>query len=148
MTEVSVSSDFDQPASVVWTIIADFCGINRWLPGIERVEAEERGKRRRIILPDGGIVLEEEIGRDEVAMSLTYVVISAPMPFNNYRSTMRVEPRGNGCTLHWSASFNPNGPEDKVARLVGSLYRAGINGLKLIVELTVDQSVQTQSENR
>lgn len=140
MTEVTVTGDFDRPASILWAIIGDFCGIDRWLPGIERVETEEGGKRRRIILPDGGIVLEEEIARDEDAMSLTYIVISAPMPFNDYRSTMRVESRGEGCTLYWTASFNPNGPEEKVARLIDSLYRVGINGLKSMAGLTPQHS--------
>ena len=134
MTEVSISGDFDRPASVLWAAIGDFCGIGRWLPGIQRVEAEDAGRRRRIILPDGGVVLEQEIERDDDAMSLTYIVITAPMPFSNYRSTIRIEPHGEGCTLWWTATFDPIGPEDKVARLVGALYRAGIKGLQLLIE--------------
>ena len=74
-------------------------------------------------------------------MSLNYIVITAPMPFSNYRSTIRIEPRGDGCTLWWTATFDPIGPEDKVARLVGALYRAGIKGLQSLVERPAPQSV-------
>jgi hypothetical protein len=141
MTDVSISGDFNRPATVLWAAIGDFCGIGRWLPGIQQVQAEDGGKRRRIILPDGGVVLEQEIERDEAAMSLTYTVITAPMPFSNYRSTMCIEPRGDGCSLRWSATFSPIGSEDKVARLVGSLYRAGIKGLQALVDPTARESV-------
>lgn len=140
MTKVSISGDFDRPACVLWAAIGDFCGIGQWLPGIQRVEAEDAGRRRRIILPDGGVVLEQEIERDEDAMSLTYIVITAPMPFKNYRSTIRIEPHDGGCTLWWTATFDPVGPEDKVARLVGALYRAGIKGLQSLIAGPAPQS--------
>ncbi len=136
MTDVSVSGNFDWPAAVLWATIGDFCGIDRWLPGIQRVEAEEAGKRRRIILPNGGVVLEQEVARDEANMLLTYTVIAAPMPFTNSRSTMCVESRGESCSVRWSATFTPIGPEDKVARLVGSLYNAGLKGLQLLAART------------
>lgn len=139
MTDVSVSDDFDRPAVVLWAAISDFCGIGRWLPGIQRVEAEDGGKRRRIMLPNGGVVLEQEVARDEATMSLTYSVIAAPMPFTNYRSTMRVESRGESCSVCWSATFTPTGPEDKVARLVGSLYKAGLKGLHSFVTRTAGE---------
>lgn len=141
MTDVSVSGDFDRPAAVLWAAISDFCGIGRWLPGIQRVEAEDGGKRRRIILPNGGVVLEQEVARDEATMSLTYTVIAAPMPFSNYRSTMCVDSRGDGCSVCWSATFTPIGPEDKVARLVGSLYKAGLKGLHSVVDGNVGETL-------
>ncbi len=129
MTDVAISAEFDRPATVVWAAVSDFCGVGRWLPGVVRVEAEDDGKRRRIILPDGGIVLEQEVARDESGMALSYTVIEAPMPFRDYRSTMLVQGAGDGCTVRWSATFTPVGPEDKVARLVGRLYEAGLQGL-------------------
>ena len=139
MTDVSTIVDFDRPAAVVWAAISDFCGIGRWLPGIARVEAEDGGKRRRIILPNGGVVVEQEVARDEAAMTLTYTVIEAPMPFKDYRSTMRVQSmgeRGERCSVRWSATFTPLDLEDKVARLVGALYNAGLRGLQKFVAPT------------
>jgi len=133
MTDVSTSVDFDRPAAVVWAVISDFCGIDRWLPGIARVEAEDGGRRRRIILPDGGVVVEQQVARDDAAMTLTYTVIEAPMPFTDYRSTMRVQSMGERCSVRWSATFTPLDLEDKVARLVGALYNAGLRGLQELV---------------
>lgn len=136
MTDVSISKDFDRPAAAVWPAISDFCGIGRWLPGIDRVEAEDGGKRRRIILPNGGVVLEQEVARDDAAMTLTYTVIEAPMPFADYRSTMCVQSMGERCSVRWSATFTPLQPEDKVARLVTALYNAGLRGLQELVART------------
>lgn len=133
MTDVSTSVDIDRPAAVVWAAISDFCGIDRWLPGIARVEAEDGGKRRRIILPNGGVVLEQELARDEGAMTLTYTVIEAPMPFKNYRSTLQVHSIGERSSVRWSATFTPLDLEDKVARLVGALYKSGLRGLQEFV---------------
>ena len=129
MTEVSITADFDQPAEAVWAVVRDFCNVDRWLPGIERVEAEDGGRRRRIVLPDGKVVIEQEVARDEAAMALTYVVLDSPMPFTDYRSTMAVERAGRGCTVRWSASLVPLVAEDRVARLVGGLYRGGLKAL-------------------
>ena len=130
MTDVTVSADFQQPAELVWAQIRDFCGVDRWLPGIERVESEDEGKLRRIVLPDGKIVLEREVARDEGAMTLSYTVIESPMPFTDYRSTMKVQPTATGCTVSWSASLVPLAAEDKVVRLVNGLYRGGLKGLE------------------
>ena len=61
------------------------------------------------------------------------------MPFKDYRSTMRVQSmgeRGERCSVRWSATFTPLDLEDKVARLVGALYNAGLRGLQELVAQT------------
>ena len=130
MSEVSVRTEFKSPAATVWAAVGDFCGIGKWLPGIQRVEAENQGKRRRVVLPDGKAVVEDEISRDEGAMSLSYRVVEGPMPFTAYVSTVSVQPRGSGCSVHWVGNFIPLGPEEKVARLVKGIYGSALNGLQ------------------
>lgn len=130
MAEVSVSAEFKSPAATVWAAVGDFCGIGKWLPGIQRVEAENRGKRRRVVLPDGNAVVEDEISRDEGAMSLSYRVVEGPMPFTAYVSTISVQPRGSGCSVQWVGNFTPLGPEEKVARLVKGIYGSALKGLQ------------------
>jgi enoyl-CoA hydratase/carnithine racemase len=111
------------------------------------VEAEDDGKRRRIVLPDGGVVLEQEIERDAGAMALTYGVIEAPLPFRNYRSTIQVAPAGDACAVRWSASFAPLGPEDKVARLVARLYEVGLDGLRRFLDSTGERGETKPGKN-
>lgn len=130
MPEVSVRTEFKAPAATVWAAVGDFCGIGKWLPGIQRVEAENQGKRRRVVLPDGKAVVEDEISRDETAMSLSYRVVEGPMPFTGYVSTISVQPQGSGCSVHWVGKFTPIGPEEKVARLVKGIYASALMGLK------------------
>jgi len=130
MPEVSVKTEFKAPAATVWAAVGDFCGIGKWLPGIQRVEAENEGKRRRVVLPDGKAVVEDEVSRDEAAMSLSYRVVEGPMPFTGYVSTISVRPEASGCSVHWVGKFTPIGPEEKVARLVKGIYGSAMAGLK------------------
>ena len=130
MLEVSVRTDFKAPAATVWAAVGDFCGIGKWLPGIQRVEAENQGKRRRVVLPDGKAVVEDEMFRDEVAMSLSYCVVEGPMPFTEYVATISVLSHASGCSVHWVGKFTPLGPEEKVARLVNGIYGSALAGLQ------------------
>lgn len=130
MSEVTVDAEFKTPAAKVWMAVGDFCGIGNWLPGIQRVEAQNDGKRRRVVLPDGQAVVEDEISRDESAMSLSYRVVEGPMPFTDYVSTISVRPARNGCSVRWAGRFTPVGPEEKVARLVQGIYGSALKGLR------------------
>lgn len=131
MLEVTVNAEFKTPAAAVWAAVGDFCGIGKWLPGIQRVEAQNDGKRRRVVLPDGQAVVEDEISRDESAMSLSYRVVEGPMPFTDYVSTISVLSAGNdGCSVRWAGRFTPIGPEEKVARLVKGIYGSALEGLR------------------
>ena len=129
MLEVAVSAEFKSPATTVWAAVGDFCGIGKWLPGIQRVEAENGGKRRRVVLPDGQAVVEDEISRDEAGMSLSYRVVEGPMPFTDYVSTISVQSTANGSSVRWVGRFTPVGPEDKVARLVRGIYGSALKAL-------------------
>ena len=129
MSEVTVDTEFRTPAATVWMAVGDFCGIGKWLPGIQRVEAENEGKRRRVVLPDGQAVVEDEISRDEAGMSLSYRVVEGPMPFTDYVSTISDQSTGSGCSVRWAGRFTPIGPEDKVARLVKGIYGSALTAL-------------------
>src|SRR3990172_9995606 len=130
MPEVSVKTEFKAPAATVWAAVGDFCGIGKWLPGIQRVEAENEGKRRRVVLPDGKAVVEDEVSRDEAAMSLSYRVVEGPMPFTGYVSTISVRPEASGCSVHWVGKVTPIGPEEKGARLGKGSDGSAMAGLK------------------
>ncbi len=130
MLQVSVRAEFKSPPAAVWAAVGDFCGIGKWLPGIQRVEAENQGKRRRVVLPDGKAVVEDEIGRDEAAMSLSYRVVEGPMPFTDYVATVSVVPQASGCAVDWIGNFTPLGPEEKVSRLVNGIYSSALAGLQ------------------
>jgi hypothetical protein len=129
MTKVDVSVDFEQPATEVWAKLGDFTGIGEWFPGIEGCQSQKGGKRRLITLPDGNSVIEEEVGRDEAGMSMSYKVIEAPMPFKDYVSAISVAPRGEGCRADWIGDFTPIGDEDKVAKLVRRIYEVSLDAL-------------------
>jgi len=129
MTSVTVTADLDHPPAQVWAIVGDFLGLGDWMPGIARWSAELEGKRRRLVLPDGGVVVEDETSRDDRAMTYSYKVVEAPMPWEAYTSTIAVAPKGDGCRVRWVGDFTPVGDEDEVADLVRGIYRAGLKAV-------------------
>ncbi len=129
MTKVDVTVDFTQSAQEVWAKIGDFTGIGEWFPGIEGCRSLDGGKRRHISLGDGKSVIEDEISRDEAAMTLSYRVIEASMPFEDYVSSISVAAKGSGCRVRWSGDFTPVGDEEKVASLVRRIYQVALDGL-------------------
>lgn len=134
MTEVTVTGEFQSPADTIWAVVRDFCGVGQWLPGIARIEAANQNKRRHVHLPDGKLIIEDEVFRDEAAMTLSYIIVEGPMPFADYKATMTVLPKGSGCQVRWVGRFTPKGPEEKVAKLAEAIYGSGLKALKRFVE--------------
>lgn len=86
------------PLAEVWPQVRDFGAIHRWHPGISRCElvrgatAAEIGARRRLVLDDGGVVVEELLALDERGHALTYEILESPFPVRRYVSTLRLAP--------------------------------------------------------
>jgi hypothetical protein len=63
-------------------------------------------ERRIAIGPDKSIH-ERLLALDDAARTLSYSIpVNVPFPVTSYRATMRVTPRGAGCELEWSASYD------------------------------------------
>jgi hypothetical protein len=74
-------------------------------------------------------VIEEETWRDEAGMMMSYKVIEAPMPFEDYVSSISVAAKGAGCRVDWTGDFTPIGDEDKVVKLVRRIYQVSLQAL-------------------
>ena len=137
MASVKVVADIGASADAVWGLFQDFGGITRFSRGIEScsVEGEGVGAVRTLTLA-GGVHLQERLeSLDNSARSLSYAIIGEnPLPFDNYLSTVRIAEKGPGCTVEWSSTYEPTGPEEQVASLVESIYRGGIGGIKKLLE--------------
>lgn len=113
----------------VWTVIGDFCGIGRWHPAVETCVPSERGGKpvRTLSLKGGGTIVEEQLRRDDTAMSYTYTILDGPLPVSGYESTLSVKPAGGGSTVSWTGSFKAKGADDATAKgAIQGIYDAGL----------------------
>lgn len=91
MIEIDVRTTIPAPADAVWNELRSFEGIENWLPMIERSEVRGRGAgaTRVCTTGDGGRLVERLEDVDDGERRPVYTIQEAPMPLEDYRSTMR-----------------------------------------------------------
>lgn len=133
MTTVEMTLHLAASAQTVWKRIGGFATLHEWHPTIEQTEMDGAGvgARRTLFLDGGGKVIERLEDEDPVGRSYTYTIVESPLPVANYLATIRVEPEGaDGCTVHWSSTFEPDGvPEDEAKVVIRGIYEAGFGSL-------------------
>lgn len=117
-------------ADEVWAVVGDFNGLPEWLPPIERSELEDGGVRR-LTLRDGGEVVERLESHDDAGRSYSYRILESGLPVRDYRATVAVHERPDGCEVEWQSTFEPEGAseEDAVA-VIDGIYDTGLAALR------------------
>jgi hypothetical protein len=117
------------PPAKVWAVIGDFCGIGQWHPAVEKCVPSQKGGKpvRTLSLKGGGTLVEEQVRRDDGAMSYTYTILDGPLPVAGYESTLSVKPAGGGSAVSWNGSFQAKGADDATARgVIQGIYDSGL----------------------
>jgi hypothetical protein len=127
MTTVHREATYTRGAQQMRERVGDFYGIGAWLPGVTVVPLPDEG-RRRIELPDGGVVLEADRGGE--AGDYRYAILDSPMPVVDYEGWLRVAPDGDGSRVLWTAEFTASGiaPEE-AGELIGGILDSGLAAL-------------------
>lgn len=142
----------DAPAAKVWALIADFCSISQWHPGVVKCEGtggNEVGAKRVLFIgkADGPKIEEELQMYDAAKMTYKYRLTKTDvtvLPVTTYASFLSVLDNGDGTsTASWKGGFyrswgkNNPPPEqnDEAARkaVIGT-YEAGLANLKKLAE--------------
>lgn len=133
MAEVVAKGDFTIPAEKLWEVVRDFGNVS-WIPGIAecKLEGEGPGMFRVLTAGDGPPVRERLESVDDATLTLVYTIPEGiPFPVQNYHSTMKITPAGNGCQLEWTCRFEPDGVSDDEARaIVEGMYGTMMGWLK------------------
>ena len=134
MVSVKVTERIETTADAVWELFRDFGGIQRFSPGIEKVEVTGAGigAVRTIRLP-GGVSLQERLEAfDDRGRRLQYAIVGGPIPVSSYLATIEVKDEGaRTCRIDWSSQFEPKGIGDEQAhRMIEGVYKSGIAGVK------------------
>lgn len=134
MASVSMSTGIGAPASAVWGTVSDFNGLPQYHPVVKTssMQGSGVGAIRTLTLENGAEIVERLETLDDAQRSLSYRIITSPLPVENYVATMKVREAGPGrCEFEWSSTFDPkDAPEADVVSLWEGVYTAGFEGLK------------------
>jgi NADPH:quinone reductase-like Zn-dependent oxidoreductase len=127
MVEIRRSTIVDAPVDVVWELLRDFNGHERWLPIVASSEIEDDidsdrvGAVRNFRLADGGRIREQLLALSDVENSFRYCILEAPVSLRNYVAHVRLRrvTENDTCLWEWSASFDPlPGERERLKRFV------------------------------
>lgn len=137
MATISVSGVVEAPLQQVWELLRDFSSIDRYAGGISScvMEGHEVGAVRTLTVSNG-VICEQLLKIDERVKTVTFAVISSPLPMSSCISTIRVRPlTPESCEVNWSSVFEPKRVSAKSAgRILSSVYKSGIEGMQRAVE--------------
>jgi mxaD protein len=132
MPEVHEEGEIGASVDEVWKLIGDFSGFPRAMGVPVTLSGEGIGQTREIkVGSDATVERLEEL--DDADRRLVYSIVKSALPVDNYRSTMKLEPVGEGRTkLIWSSTFDvrEGGDEAQAATIVSAIYNGGIAGLQ------------------
>ncbi len=140
------------PAAEVWALVADFCSIETWHPGVFACEGSggnEPGATRVLTIGEaGGPQIHEELLKyDADKMSYKYKItrtVNEILPVTTYSSFLTVKDNGDGSTtVEWRGGFyrgypnNDPPPElndEAAVKAVTATYQGGLAALKTLAE--------------
>lgn len=137
MAEVCMAATINASPDDVWRVVSDFGGIDNILDVVQSVTIEGSGvgALRTLTMQDGAHVVERLDSQDDQARTLSYSIVSSPLPIEDYAATMSVrEISTHECELTWSSTFRASGTTEAAAKeLVEGIYAAGFAGLKKLL---------------
>lgn len=138
------------PPDVVWAMIGDFGGIQRWSPGVERSRLvfhsrNETGAIRELLRRNGTRVTEKLLDYDPQRRYMAYTYADGAVAASDYYSEVNVLDGGDGTSIvEWRGTFKrlaywtdkpPAGQDDKtVYNFLDTAYRTSLANLKKVIE--------------
>ena len=126
MAEAQSEIEIDRTPDEVWAVVGDFGGIG-FMPGIESVEVDGDV---RTVGTMGIEVVEKLVSRDDATRTIAYSIIGGPVPVENHKATISVEPAGDGSHVTWAVEADD---ADSLS-LFSSVYEASLGALKAHLE--------------
>lgn len=147
--KVSKSVIVHAAPGVVWEKFKNFDGLDTWHPAVAKDELvagsnNQPGAERLLTLGDGGTIKEKLLGFDERHHRFKYQILDGVLPVSHYTATIGVKAAGrNRSKVTWSGTFKrkdtgphpaANADDATATRTMGSVYEAGLDNLKKIIE--------------
>src|SRR6266576_264102 len=133
-------SILEAPTGVVWNVLRDFNGHDRWHPAvatstIERAQAADKiGCIRRFKLQDSSELREQLLALSDLEQTFSYCLLDTPIPMFNYVAHVRLLPvtDGDRTFWHWDSRFNtrPADAERLTQMVAEQIYQAGFDAIR------------------
>jgi uncharacterized protein YndB with AHSA1/START domain len=141
MIRVTTSSVINAPVETVWKTIRDFNDLPGWHPALVTSKLEDDGPSDRVgcvrsmeLAGNGGTIRERLLTLSDSEHTVTYAILSAPMPLTNYTATLRLIPvtDGDRSFAEWTAEFDVTAENEAAMRkLIGQgVFQTGFDSLK------------------
>jgi hypothetical protein len=133
MGQARVEDEIAVSADVLWELLRDFGGVQRWNPTLRSCELDKPGIGGVRTIKMGEVTVREQLEKlDDGAKALSYSIVEAPVPVRNYLATIEVAEAGpSRSRIVWSSTFEPVGMTDEQAtQLFDGIYRQAIDGLR------------------
>src|SRR4030088_3094862 len=134
------STIIDAPTGVVWNVLRDFNGHDRWHPAvatstIERAQSADRiGCVRRFKLKDGSELREQLLALSDLEQTFSYCLLDTPIAMFNYVAHVRLLPVTDGAgRFLYRQSRSPARPAQaaEITEMVGEqIYQAGFEAIR------------------
>jgi hypothetical protein len=86
------------------------------MPGVD--EASVVGDERVCVIGGGGgRLVERVLSHDDTTRRYEYSIVEAPMPLDQHRAAMWVEPDGDGSRFFWEITVEPMQPQSRCEAL-------------------------------
>ena len=123
MGKGQIEIDVDRPADQVWALVADFGGLDKWMPGVESCTVD--GDVRNLAMM-GLQVAEQLKGKDDDARQLSYSIVSGVPGVEQHLATITVNPTGDTSHVTWEFEVEP----DSMTDLMRGAYEGGLAAIK------------------
>ena len=130
MTKVFLSAVIDAPIADVWARMRDFNGLPDWHPRFSRSHIEDGlrsdtvGCVRNFDIAGGaGTIRERLLALSDAQHMMTYCILTAPLPVEDYVATLKLYPItvGDQTLGTWTAAFKVvRGQEEDVIDAVAN----------------------------
>jgi Polyketide cyclase / dehydrase and lipid transport len=135
MSKVNMSTRIKGSADEVWKLIRDFNGLPVFISAIKNstMEGAGIGAVRTLSVDGGGPPIKERLEKlDDQAKTLSYSIVTSPLPVQDYFSTVEIKELGPGeCEVKWYSTFQPNGvSEAEAVKIIEGVYSGAFEGLK------------------
>ncbi len=135
MIRVQRSTVIEAPVERVWAVLRDFNSHEDWHPAVaaSRIEehraSDEVGCVRDFRLAEGGTGLREQLlALSDRDRTLTYCILDAPVPLEDYVATIRLKPVTDGDRTFWSWESRFAAPDDRAEELTSPRRRRHLRG--------------------
>lgn len=132
MTEVKTEAEMGASADEVWKLVGDFVGFVEAMGVPTTSEGDPGVGQVRTITMGGADTVERCESRDDATRTISYSVVSGPLPVQDYLATMQVLEAGAGRSkVTWGATFQPKGmSEEDAANVIRGIFGGGLAALQ------------------